>query len=640
MDRGLGTAARGLGTTLAAGLAICGQIVMSLRRDAPAPSLLAGLALYALAAAVLFVGLRAGRRSPAPAPSPAMRELDRRLSGRLGWILLALILLGGLWLRLYRIDAIPPGINDDEAVNAIEATEIAAGKPFATFTERGYRRETMFHYLAAYSLRHPGLALAPLRAWPRVFGLTPASIEGQETEFNFIFPLRAVAIAGGTLTLLALFLFARAHFGPRPALLATLLMAVSPWHLLYSRVGLRVMLAPLFAIVTVALFLRALRTRSRVDHLAWGIAAGLGLWTYTTFRAVPLALLAFLLISRWRRRPAGAAGTGDAVGKAALAGFGAMAVLLLAVVALSGMSPLQFLFRGAYATSPPHPNVWANLLHAVTILNYFPERYAVISTRIFMGDGVSAVFGLVGLEPDTLVMASFASLGIVYVAWRAGTDPAESEVGREGRAALTLALLCLGASWLTIGWLGPSLSRMLANLPWLCLCGALFATRAWDDLAAFRPPLGARAAGLLMAGVAVLAAVQGTGNYFRLAARSEKAMQHFGAAQTRMGLFVRSLPPDQDVVVLFTRRDNTLNYLIGDRPHVQLLTDAAKVDLERFAAAPRATTFVLEYALSFTDLFRSLTTRFPQGEVQRFTDPRFDPDKPIFYAVTIRKGEG
>lgn len=635
---------RHLGVPLAAGLAFLGQYLISLRAGSIALSLAPGVALYAAALALLVWSLRSGRSStesssvPAPAPGGGNAELDRQLSGRAGWILLALILGAGLWLRLYRIDVLPPGLNNDEGINAIEANEIAKGKPFATFTQRGLNRETMFHYLAAFSYRNPGLGLNILRAMPAVFGLNARYI--RDPMADLIFPLRAVSIVVGTLTILVLYLFVKEHFGPRTALLAALFMAVSSWHLLYSRAGLRVILGAPFTLLTVGLFLRALRKGTWPHHLAWGIAAGLGCWTYTSFRAIPIALVAFLAI-RYLRGPRegearGAPGRGG-IDKAVLAGIGALGLLFIVIMALSGLPFGSFLFRGAYASSPPEASLGANLLHTVTMLNYYPSQYAVISTKIFISDGISAVFGLVGLEPDTLLLAAFASLGMIYVASCVVRRPAPGERTVEGRDALAMALLCIGAVWLTLGWLGPSLSRMFVNLPWFCLLAAVLATRVWDDLADWKPPLSSWAAGVLMGGVAVLASVQGISNYFWLAGRSEQAMQHFGATQTIMGMFVRTLPADQDVVILHTRREDTLHYLVGDRQHVEFVTDTAKVSLEQIVSTPRTVTFVVEYAREFAEPLRTLMMRFPQGDMTQVADARVDPDRPIFYTFTLWK---
>jgi hypothetical protein len=637
---------------LAGVLAFAGQFVMSLRTGSSWATIAPGAALYLLALALVVFA--PGRRAAAGAPaetgiagtgSPGTAAGESLLAGRTEWILLALILLGGVYLRLYRIDLIPTGLNNDEAINAIEAREIAAGKPFATVTERGLNRETMFHYLAALSYRNPGLGLNVLRAMPAVFGLNPRYIN--DPMADAILPLRFVSIAAGTLTILLLFLFARAAFGRRVALFAALFLAVSPWHILYSRVGERVILAPVFAIAAAALFLRALRTARLADHLAWGLVTGLGFWTYTSFRAVPIALVAAAVM--FARGRAGREAAGKGPGRAGpwrglVAGAAVAAALFLGVLALSRMPPAGFLARGAYAATPPQTRWGANLLHAVTMQNYFPSRYAVIQDDAFISDGISTTFGLIGLEPDTLLLAAFATLGIACLA--------VAGFGRErsggGAAAAAMVVLLIASLWLTVGWLGPSLTRMLLNLPWLCLAAAVFAVAMWDGLETLLRPLGARLGRLagpvgaavpavLMAGVAVLAGAQGFSNYFLLAGRSERAMQNFGPTQTIMGMFVRSLPPDQEVIVLHTLRVDTLKYLIGDRPNVTMLTDTTKVSLEKIVSVPRTVTFVVEYARPFAEPLRSLMMRFPQADMTQVADGRVDPDKVIFYTFTIWK---
>jgi hypothetical protein len=646
-----------LGVPLAAAVGFAAQFLVSLRTERPWTTILPGVALYLVAIALLGIGLRpgvartgGGRKSTAPdgagdsaAAGAAAADPDRWLRGRAEWWLLAAILVGGLWLRLYRIDFIPWGLNNDEAINAIEANEIAAGKKFATVTERGLNRETMFHLLAAASYRSPSFGLNILRALPALFGLNPRTINDPLAAATF--PLRSVSIAAAMLTLAALYCFARAFFGTRVALIATFFLAVSPWHLLYSRVGERTILAPLFMLLTAGLFLRALQTRRIVDHVAWGIALGLGFWTYTTFRAVPIALAVFWLWRTRRRRE------GWDV-KPLLAGAGLAAAGFLFVLLFSGMSPLAFLMRGAYAATPPTTNWFLNIFHAVTMPQYYPSDYAVIQSDAFISDGISPTYGLIGLEPDTLLLAAFSALGFLYVAWmafsRRGTESGRAHASTEAggatgagagarRDAAALIVFLILATWLTIGWLGPSLTRLLMILPCLVLCAALLLVRVWDDLAALRPPLTAWLGVGATAGLMALACAQGFSNLFLLAGRSERAMQHFGAPQTIMAMFVRSLPPDQSVVVLHTLRVDTLKYLIGSRERVKMLTDTRQVSLDDVVKTPHTVTFVIEYARPFAEPLRALMTRFPQGDMTQVADARLDPDKPIFFTFTLWK---
>ncbi len=616
---------------VAVALALAGQFVLSLpgglyRR------LLPGTAVVALAVALMVVVLARRRFDDAEEPRLIKRTTAglRELSPGVEWTLVALVVFGGLYLRLYRIDLIPWGLNNDEAINALETRDILDDPhhAFATLTTRGLNRETMFHYLAAFAFRSAEIQINLLKAMPAVFGLTQKFVD--DPMMAMIFPLRSVSIAAGTLTLLALYLFARDRFGWPVAWLAAAFLAVSPWHLLYSRVGERAILAPLFAIATVGFFLKALESGRTRDHVAWGVFLGLGFWTYTSFRAVPIALVAFALL----RRPFGWAAASAAdprARRALLVATGIAAALLLVLMLLSGIGPVGFATRGAYATLVvPKASFALNLLSSLVMAHYVPQHYAVIQSEAFISDGMSCVYGLIGLAPETTVVAALSALGIVYAAWRAL---------RRRDAACGLLVLCYLALVLTVGVAGPSLTRMLVNVPWLCLFAALVARRLFEDVAVLRRPLTVWLGALLIAPLVAWSAAQGYANYFLRAGRSPQAMQHFGASQTIMGMFVRTLPPDRAIYVLHTLRVDTLRYLIGDRPEVHLISDPSTLDLDGVIKMPRSATFVIEFARPFAETMRYLIMRYPLGDATQVADARLDPDKIIFYTYTLWKDE-
>src|SRR6185436_13418759 len=145
------------------------------------------------------------------------------------------------------------------------------------------------------SYEHPGVLLNLLRAMPGVFGLEPKFINDRLQDE--ILPLRAVSIVVGTLSIALLGFVGSAWFGRRVGLLAALFLAVSPWHLLYSRVGLRTILGPPFALLAAWLFLKAWREGKWLWPILWGVAVGLGFWTYTSFRVVPIAMAAFVTLT-------------------------------------------------------------------------------------------------------------------------------------------------------------------------------------------------------------------------------------------------------------------------------------------------------------------------------------------------------
>ncbi len=298
---------------------------------------------------------------------------------------------------------------------------------------------------------------------------------------------------------------------------------------------------------------------------------------------------------------------------------------------LSGIGPWGFVTRGAYAALiTPKANFWLNLLAAGAMPHYFASRYAVIQSEAFISDGMSTVYGLIGLAPETTVVAALSALGLVYAAWRAL---------RRRDATCGLLVLCFLALLFTVGLAGPSLTRMLANVPWLCLFAALLARRLFEDVAALRPPLTVWLGALLVAPLVAWSAAQGFSNYFLRAGRSEQAMQHFGAAQTIMGMFVRTLPPDRTVYVLHTLRVDTLRYLIGDRPNVHLVSDPSTLDLDGIIKMPKSATLVIEFARPFAEVMRYLIMRYPLGDATQIADARLDPDKVIFYTYTLWKDE-
>jgi len=667
-NRGAGRALPGrligaCGLPLAAALVLAGQCLLSTKGLPAARTILPGAGLYLLAGAIAGLTLWRRRDEPlidqpgriAETAETGTAWLRRALPPGVEPILVAAVLIGALWLRLNRIDILPRGLNNDEAINALEVHDIVphpvrvdgvdrlVSRPFSTVTERGLNRETMFHYLAAMAMRKPGLVLNLLRAMPWVFGLQPRLVNDE--LMDLIFPLRSVAVAGGMLTLLALYLFARDRFGWRVALLATVFLSVSPWHLLYSRVGFRVILAPIFALAAVGFFLRALESRRLRDHLLWGASIGLGLWTYTSFRIIPIALALFFLLRRFLdpgadrplpRRPL-------------LAGAGLAALGGLLVLGFSHMSPLAFLGRGGaelsggsgVAASLARGILHGHLFHAITMMQYFPPAYAQIQDlqNGFISDGVSTVYGRAGLEPETSVVAALGALGVVYLIARARRrrDPASA-----------LILLCVASLLFSVGMFGPSLTRLLLNLPWFCLIAALLAWRVCDDLAALLRPLCGAALSLILAivlGVAPLvvwAGAQGYRNLFLRAGVSEKAMEYFWPRQTIMGMFVRSIPPRTIVYVLHSYGRETLTYLIGDRPDVHLVTDPTTLDLTAIGRLPRSATFVVEYSeysRPFAEALRYLIMRYPQGEMTQVADGRLDPDKIIFYTFNLYKGE-
>ena len=208
----------------------------------------------------------AGQASPRAAAGLTIWSNSRRHRWfEIGAFILILIL--AIFLRTYRLGAIPPGIYIDETNSGNDALRLLEGNivsPFATGwneTPTGY-----IYYMAA------------------IFKLFGA---------NWI-SLKMVSLIPAILTIPAVFFLARQLFGPLTGLCAMLFMAVSRWHLSMSRWGWNETAAPLFQVLSFLFLLRGLRDRRALDYTLSGLLAGLSVYTYSSSWLAVLTLILYI----------------------------------------------------------------------------------------------------------------------------------------------------------------------------------------------------------------------------------------------------------------------------------------------------------------------------------------------------------
>lgn len=223
------------------------------------------------------------------------------------YFFLFVILIIASFLRLYNITETPPGFYADEAMYANNGLYAWHTGDFRVFYPENFGREGL---------------------WPNVIGF-----------FLYYFSNepwipRALAAIMGILTVLGTYFLARELFRvkrkesslvesvrsviARPeliALLSAFFLATSVWHIIFSRIGFRAILAPLFLVWAVYFALTAFRTatsrgltasssfrRVLLYSLLGGIFFGLGFHTYIAFRVMPL-LIAVIFLLFWFRSP-------------------------------------------------------------------------------------------------------------------------------------------------------------------------------------------------------------------------------------------------------------------------------------------------------------------------------------------------
>lgn len=191
------------------------------------------------------------------------------LPGRWCSLWLALILAAAVIFRLWRFADLPFGVWYDEAEHGLQALRILESAQFRPIFEGAITGPAHYLYLVAVAFE-----------W---FGVSVQSI-------------RLVSVFFGVLAAFAGYLVGVELFGRRLGLVTAALLAVSSWAVTLSRFGMySTMSTPLFTLMTAAFLLRGLRTRRLLDYALAGLALGLGLSFYTSFRLF-VPVVAFFLI--------------------------------------------------------------------------------------------------------------------------------------------------------------------------------------------------------------------------------------------------------------------------------------------------------------------------------------------------------
>jgi DNA-binding beta-propeller fold protein YncE/4-amino-4-deoxy-L-arabinose transferase-like glycosyltransferase len=188
--------------------------------------------------------------------------------GRKELILLVIICALGAFLRLYQLQSIPFGLFFDEATNGLDAAHVIQQRVYPIYFEANYGRGALFIYLLALSFKLIGVS---------------------------VLAMRLVTAVLGVLTILAFYFLFRQLFGPGLGLVGAYLIATSRWHINFSRVVFDAVLLPLLAALSFYFLFKGLHSRRRTDFLWGGLALGLGLHTYASFRLIPFVIVLFLL---------------------------------------------------------------------------------------------------------------------------------------------------------------------------------------------------------------------------------------------------------------------------------------------------------------------------------------------------------
>ncbi len=398
--------------------------------------------------------------------------------------LLLLLLLGSAFLRLYRLESVPPGMFVDVATNGLDIRDVLAGH-LPVFFARNYGREALFIYFQA-------LLVAGAGTRPVVFTFS--------------------AVVMSMLTIPLSYRLFKAMFGWRVGFIAAALLSTSFWYVDLGRFGLRSMSLPPLLVATLYCLWRTVRTGRRRYAVLGGLALGLSLYTYISSRLVPFLVVLMWLVDlprtrrNWRQ------------------------LALLVVVSLAVFAP-----EGVYFWQ--HRQEMALRAGQVSVFNPAPEVEGSHDTPLESFLNTAGMFFIRGDEnqrhnlPHRPVfdpwLAAFFAAGLALAVWRSRSDV------RYRWALLWLVVMCLPSA---LSHESPSMFRTVSVAP----VTFLFPAIAFDGLITV---LAAWHLGELMAAAAIVASGAVTFNlYFGQWAHDPKTYWAYDGNLPQVADFVQARP--------------------------------------------------------------------------------------------------
>lgn len=213
------------------------------------------------------------------------------ISKRTKIILLFLILMIAVFFRFYKIAEIPPGLYPDVAMNGTNALDAIKTGDYKVFYPQNNGREGLFMNLIAVSFMIFGSSVWAIKIVAALFGI--------------------FTVFGTYLLARQLFKYLNSDSGSEIiALLSAFFVAISFWHVNFSRIGFRAIMVPFFLVWGLYFLLKATQIyelhpndpNKKTGRLAigyWilaGLAFGLGFHTYIAFRIAPFILAPIFII--------------------------------------------------------------------------------------------------------------------------------------------------------------------------------------------------------------------------------------------------------------------------------------------------------------------------------------------------------
>jgi sugar lactone lactonase YvrE len=508
-------------------------------------------------------------------PSRDAGELDATTEG----ILLAIVLAVGAFFSFYGLDRFPPGLNHDAAWEGLYGIRILDGEPYTPYAIEAWGRETLTFYLRAVSI------------W--LMGPTSTAVI-------------APGVVLGFLTLPFFYWWARNMFGPRFALVATLLFGVSGWHLVFSRTGWRSDFQPFFTVFTCCFFIRGMLSARPMDFVLAGVGLALTINVYNAARVFPALFVLWLVAVRFQ------SWTGRGFRRRYL-----VPLLFMAAAFLIAIAPMAWFaathwsaFQSRMAALRGQSTLTQALLSSALLFNFF-------------GNGDDFFVTEPALEYPTAVLFVF---GLVWTILR----------WRDERSQFLLLGFIIG---LLPGLVSrPNLNRDVGTMPFVYFFVAMGAVYLAQQLHALVPRIGR----YLAIGVLIIVSAAATGAGFSdYLGPNPRRIWGFYPETTVLGRYLNTLVPDN---AIWVGGDNyprdTITYLTYQgsgsptRRNYTWLDDIGTLRTAQLRpAAGKGMVFALANNGHGQSVFRYLERRYPDHIVHELRYP--ESGGPVFAKVLL-----
>ena len=526
----------------------------------------------------------------------AFWSLDRRArrTGKpflLSWM--ELLLLGAIvavaaFMRSYRLAEMPYGVWYDAGEAALEAIEILRGKPFSPLGMFSPNNPSLFFYLLALAFK--------------LFGVR-------------LLTMRLLVAAIGTLTVVAFYFLVRLALGQKTALIAAFLLAVSSWHVNFSRFGMGYStLSPLFEVATIYYLLKGLRSGKKMDFALGGLMLGLGLYSHTSFRLFPFAVLIYLLYGFVLRR--------DGV-RGSLGGLAVYVVICLLVFAPLGVYAAKH--REDFTKRMAQTSLFARKKtprEIIAALENNVRRHALMFN--YRGDR-NGRHGLPGAPTLDLIAAPLLVLGFGYCLYRWLSPP--------HFLLVVWFLITMQAGILSLDWEAPQAARTIVAIPAVYAMAAVPLGKAWGAWWKANR-VTALISTLLVVVLMLAAAYLNYDRYFNQQMNNPEVFHAFSTADTAVAYHVNQLGRESYRFYLQNQGTPAFRFLVMGLDRTLDERFFRAVDhLPIREGIDKDVIYILEpwrVALPPESFFRY----YPQGVYQEIEDPF---GKTMFFSFSVKK---